>query len=429
MSDTGEGPSAPPPKATLKKQPKNAVRKSKAERDKLEKEEAKRRAERMREAQADERAAEASRKAQYGYQDERSGRGSRGGDRGRGRVITRPGRGGRGGFMGAPSFNTHGGGGSLPNTGSRGTGSRGARATSTRGGAKREPQIKTDADGDVSMLGLPPITKTEKEVYEIDSDEDEEAGQRVDIEHMMTIHNISSTDSDDDIDMTGELAGKGKKPAKGKSSKPPALAPVRIPRHEHPERKLGINTEASAASVSDAKRQLEVHDPDKATTGPGRKSKGKAKEVQYVGEKQLFRGVYIDEDPVIKPDPDDPEAVTEDHGKTKARSPTRARRKSSFKRTKSPGAQTEEEKRERAIQEHEASTIYDELGPSKRILVDGENGPEWVEHDQRTNNVYLFQLPPVMPGLVSATAKRHREPAHQNRRRWHQRDGHPRDHL
>lgn len=429
MSDASPTPGpSKPPTATLKKQPKNATRKSKAERDRLEKEEAKRYAERLRAAQADERAAEASRKAAYGFTEERGGRGGRGSSRGgadatRGRLISRAGRGGRGGFMSA---------GVTP----RGVGGAN-RAGTARAGYKRESgtgrvSVKADPDGDVAMLGVPVPAKRERErernVYEIDS-EDDDVASHMDIEHFRDAIYIHGDDSDEDQESdTGR--GKGIRPTpKAKPAREMGALPVRVTRKPHEERQIGINTEASALSVADAKRLAENQEGDKsaivaAAAAPIKRSKSKGKEVQYVGENQMFRGVYLDEDDnnvTIKPDPDSHNGEAHEDGKAKTKTATRTRRKSSIRRAKSPVMQTAEEVREQRIQSAEAEIMREELldipmqqtksgatlegDIAQREPASQADAVEEERYDRRKDNVYLFQLPPVMPGLVSAASK------------------------
>lgn len=164
----------PVAKTPLKFQPKNPGRRSKEERDAIERAEAERRKVRTAAAEADAASEAASRKAQYGITDEtRNRRWPNGKDP---RISYRTGGGGRGGYMGQralvgepvprPPENA-----TVPKT-TRSTApskprerrtepsSMGAASTKSR---TRRPAIKEDDDGDIAMLGIIPTLKKEYE--------------------------------------------------------------------------------------------------------------------------------------------------------------------------------------------------------------------------------------------------------------------------
>ncbi len=162
----------PVAKKPLKFQPKNPGRRSKEERDTIERAEAERRKIRADAAEADAASEAASRKAQYGItEDTRNRRWPNGKDP---RISYRTGRGGRGGFMGQRALDGQ----PVPRPPATATPVKTTRSTASNkprerrtepssvgvAGTKsrtRRPIIKEDEDGDIAMLGIIPSLKKE----------------------------------------------------------------------------------------------------------------------------------------------------------------------------------------------------------------------------------------------------------------------------
>ncbi|KAJ5560954.1 RNA polymerase III Rpc4 [Penicillium sp. DV-2018c] len=188
------------PKPVLKYRPKAVGRRSKQEREEIERLEKERYNERLKEAAAIQRG--------------RGGITRRGGFRGRGGPMAMAvgGFGGRGGKRGRGG---HGGGGYGGGPGGAGSGyNRSGLVGANRGRA-------------------------------YDSSDDEESALRMSIDHI----NLDS--DEEDWDTTKEF--NGKQPSRGLGG----LRPVRVERHEHEERVISVNMESSSARAADIRKNQE----------------------------------------------------------------------------------------------------------------------------------------------------------------------------
>lgn len=207
--------------------------------------------------------------------------------------------------------------------------------------------------------------------------------------------------------------------------------PVRIGRKEHQERTIGINTEASAVS---ANVSGEAAKGTQSSTGASRKQsthkgKGKASAVEITGVKKPFKGVWQDPEELSSPvkteqnsedetmegveqvgivDPADQPAETQDQSLDTERRP-----KAKVKGIAEPILQTDEDHAEWARFQTNLSHIRAELGPEETPATDTSGDTNMagaVEAEKkptvRDNNVYLFQIPPLMPELLLPDVKK-----------------------
>lgn len=428
--DSGAGASRARPKVAPKK---NVARRSKEERDKLEAEENERRRARA-EAHAAEEAAEvARRQAQYGILKD-SNRGGRKWDE-KGRFGDRRGRGGRGGFMG-----------------DRG---RGGRFGGERGGhhtVKTEPRVKQDPDGDVGMDEGPGVMTEPGDTtgrFLEDSSDDEADRNWKNIEDLKPRAIVISDDEDDYSDSRSvnsmlpirldrrdhvdRVIGINTEASSEKSAEM-----LRQAEQGKADLSLSAVTDAALGAPS--------------TSPTARKTKPRGKDVEFLGGNRKWKGVYdssddesalprIKTEPVEDPsanilldsDPEDaphpvfdptnpaPEATMavaaepvsptleqKAHIKTKLRD----RRKSSAASKKPPVFQTDEERREHDMHNNDLRELYKELGTVSLAARPNALGDDTemadatdaaaagTTQDQRTDRVYLFQLPPVIPNLL-----------------------------
>ncbi|KAI4129525.1 MAG: hypothetical protein LQ347_003740, partial [Umbilicaria vellea] len=180
--------------------------------------------------------------------------------------------------------------------------SRSSNLETTR--VKNEPLVKSerDRDGDVSMGGAGGRRiKTEVGYVSSESEPDAAAGPRVNIEH---INLVSAEESDGELE-----TNKGKERAKSVSAPRWAMKPVRLDRHEHHERPVGVSTEASSKTSAELRKKarekdeaegslfMEVEEEEPVTVKK-EKNKGstKSKDVEFVRNERKWKGVYQDSD-------------------------------------------------------------------------------------------------------------------------------------
>lgn len=450
--------------AGLKYQPRSNARRTKAEREAVEKAEAERRQSRVAEAEGSAPAL-SDRGGLYG----RVGRGLYGGGMNRFRSGEASG---------------HLGGSSISDGGRKKKNARGGRlfaglsiplaATSTTArpsALKKEPKVKPekDKDGDVVMGTATSrrrqgFKEEEQELAYISSDEEPDMteGPRVNIEHI----NLISDEDTDAEKVKPSSQDKGKEMEKEAKIPGWSLKPIRIDRHEHVERVMGINTDASSLTSAELRRRakergdaegsLFLPDDDEPEILITVKAKGKSKpkDVEFVRDERRWKGVYQDDEDkdleaAIKAEPrdnDDVMAIDEvaDAGlpaqslaadseavvpaaditkvleNANSEDPKLLEDKKPSQRIKSrlikPVLQTEEDRQEWARYEDDLRILGEELGsvkaeapPTQNLNVDGDlqdgkHPPKDIK-DKREGLVYLFQLPPIMPRILTLAEK------------------------
>lgn len=439
----------------LKYQPGSYVRRSKEEREALERAEAERRQSRL---------------AEGGNHVPSSGRGGLQGRGGRGMFrggIDRFRSGEASGALGGSSV-SEGRGRKNPRAGGLLSGlSTSARSAITRAGAsgfKRESggNAEKDKDGDV-VMGMatkgsrPAIKKEDQGPTYVSSDEEPDLaeGPRVNIEHINLV-----SDEESDTEKRGASAHeKGKEPEKEFKIPPWTLKPVRIDRHEHIEKTAGVNTDASsltsaelrrrAKEKGDAEGSLFLPDDDEPKGSRTGKShpRAKLKDVEFVRDERRWKGVYQDDDdngvePSIKPEPPDHDHMALDNApqslatdseavapgadhyeppSTGALNPLPMKKRShkSISKLHKPVLQTLEDRQEWARYEEDLRILSEELGPNPKSetphpslsaadgggIIQSNSATDDPAKDKREGLVYLFQLPPLMPKLLPAAEK------------------------
>jgi DNA-directed RNA polymerase III subunit RPC4 len=217
--------------------------------------------------------------------------------------------------------------------------------------------------------------------------------------------------------------------------------PVRIGRKEHQEKSFGINTDASTETSAKILEQAEASGqaPTAAVLKQvSNKGKGKAKEGDGTSSKKPFKGVWHDSDESmvkteensedeqmaeaeqvgIVENPDQTADQQEAPSTVPPTTPPTAESKpnSRTKVISEPVMQTDEDRAEWRRFQNSLSHIRAELGPDVADVgaaVDGSGDVEMAEGADkakkptvRDNNVYLFQIPPLMPELASASIKK-----------------------
>ncbi|KAK1913211.1 hypothetical protein P3342_005147 [Pyrenophora teres f. teres] len=170
--------------------------------------------------------------------------------------------------------------------------------------------------------------------------------------------------------------------------------PVRAARKEHQERKPGYNTEASTGASAKIPEQAGETTP---------KLKSESKEVKAEGgsddESMSDAGkTGLPDAPALKQDPG-----VEHRPKAKAKDPAQ------------PAFQTDDDRAEwERIQLHRR-LIVAEFGPTETPEVDGSGDAVMADTGEkkptvRDNNVYLFQIPPLMPEVESSIKQEASDP-------------------
>ncbi|UPX15119.1 uncharacterized protein EKO05_0005578 [Ascochyta rabiei] len=217
-----------------------------------------------------------------------------------------------------------------------------------------------------------------------------------------------------------------------------SVLPIRITRKEHQEKALALNTDASAETAP--------KDTAEATGTAGRKSagersgqtsrkgKGKASDVEITGVRKPFKGVWQDtddSDAQVKTEQasddeqmPDAEQIGMDADQTeppqKAEPPSPSTERKAKGRSKSiaePVLQTDEDRAEWARFLENRKHIRAELGPDEVPTVDPSGDTAMADGaapapkpSVRDNNVYLFQIPPLMPELLEPGVKKEAAP-------------------
>ncbi|KAK3063488.1 hypothetical protein LTS18_015103 [Coniosporium uncinatum] len=367
-------------------------------------------------------------------------------ERGRGRGRGGQ-RGGRGGFMGqgmpvvsGPFSGVVPGGGSKPMGGFRVAGSSfgvgvGSSASSSR--VKKEPAIKADPsrshDPDIKMLfaGGEDIKHEDEDGGYISSDQDEATyGRRVDVDM------IDLTISDDEATAAeGEPSTSEAKPRRRHQT--PGLFPVRVPRVEHQERTLGINTESSTAATSEKRKEAQEGDAEPTEDGAvsdTRKGKARAREVEMLRSERRWKGVYDEENDIfVKDEPTEgpamsdvptsedqpPDSVKDPPSSPEKRAKARVRNRTRPQDVFTPEL-TKDEHEEQARHQFELETLQKEIG---NLNIPDSTGPQddsgdtemkdptkLDKDDHKQDVVYLFQFPPVLPELIPNTEAVKKEP-------------------
>lgn len=214
--------------------------------------------------------------------------------------------------------------------------------------------------------------------------------------------------------------------------------PIRITRKEHQEKTLALNTDASAETAP--------KDTAEATGTGGRKSagersgqtsrkgKGKASDLEITSVRKPFKGVWQDADDSdvqvktehtsddeqmpdaeqVGLDADQTEAPLASPQKEEPLSPTAERKvKGRTRSIAEPVLQTDEDRAEWARFLENRKHIRAELGPDETPSVDASGDTAMVDGaapapktSVRDNNVYLFQIPPLMPELLEPGVKK-----------------------
>lgn len=386
-----------PSKPTLKYKPRAVGRRSKEEREAIEKLEAERNAERLADAAAIQRGkANAAARGRAGF----SGRGGRGGPMGMAGVAGPLGSG-----SGAAA-GRRGRGGSRFRTGD-------SRATSS---TSRRSKSMTAGPGGVAVGGAVG--------GEVVSSDESDGEIRVSIDRI----NLGSDADSDDEDVILDQKKK-KKQSKGKaalgSARDTGLRPIRVERHEHEERTVSVNMESSTSRSAELRQQA--------------KDKAKEDDALFVQDDDE---TPTESEPQIKQEPTDEheqnmahvphadEPVTTDDGllpapKKRVRRKLGSRESSVVKDPKSLLRTKEDiEEYDRHAEDLElikdlfakepptkpdeaegAEVSTDEQGKEEKKPEEGTEGEEEPKDDKLTGQLFLMQFPPITPNLIEPNAE------------------------
>ncbi|KAI4160381.1 MAG: hypothetical protein LQ342_005792 [Letrouitia transgressa] len=329
---------------------------------------------------------------------------------------------------------------------------------------ERAPEKSKDKDGDIAVRGASArktrttVKKEDKKLAHVPSSDEEPfevqpPGRRVNVEHI----NLVS-----DEDSTEEMKDGGKGKENEMSTKLPAssfMRPIRIDRHEHVERTIGVNTDASSLTSAELRRKakargdaegsvfLPVNAELKNSKGEEDRSREEDQDVEFLRHEIREAGIYPDKDqnagPQVKQEPTDAgEVMAINHSNEllataitqevlnqpshPPREPTptpkrppkpRPRRQSRRKlNARKPVLQTDEDRKEWERYQEDMALICEELRRARSLSPPREPEPTTTtdEQDPKSSQepkekskgkdkkdglVYLFQLPPLMPEL------------------------------
>ncbi|KAI4210662.1 MAG: hypothetical protein LQ351_006541 [Letrouitia transgressa] len=322
---------------------------------------------------------------------------------------------------------------------------------------ERAPGKSKDEDGDTVVRGArgrktrTAVKKEDKKLEHVPSSDEEPfevqpLGRRVNVEHINLVSDEESPEETKD-------GGKGKEKEKStKLSGSSLMRPIRIDRHEHVERTIGVNTDASLlTSAGEAKARgnakgvfLPANAELKDRKGKKGRSREKDQEVEFLRHEIREPGIDPDKDqnagPQVKQEPADAgemtavgnsdelsaTAIVQEVFNQRPQEPAlrpkrlaipRPRRRSRRKlNARKPVLQTDEDRKEWERYQEDVTLIYEELrkvsplspprGPENNSTTD-EQDPnssqepkgQSKEKDKKDGLVYLFQLPPLMPEL------------------------------
>ncbi|KAH5307803.1 hypothetical protein HBI31_222750 [Parastagonospora nodorum] len=289
------------------------------------------------------------------------------------------------------------------------------------GSGSRATRIKDEGDGGEGSSGYRgsgsggggggSSAKRENGGVESSEDEEDAAVPRRDIDYI----EISSGEDD-----------AAPKPRPLRSS-----LPVRIGRKEHQERTFGINTDASSEQSAKILEQAEAKgEPPTAAAlkQTANKGKGKAKEDDVATAKKPFKGVWQDSDetnsPVKTEDNSEDENVgnaeqvgiverpVQEEDRQEPQQEVESKHRGRVRGIVEPVLQTDEDRAEWSRYQSNLSHIRTELGPDANAEADASGDVTMPDAGNakkptvRDNNVYLFQIPPLMPELQSTAIKK-----------------------
>ena len=392
------GPAGPgdPAKPTLKYKPRAVGRRSKEEREAIEKVEAERNAERLQEAAAIAR--------------------GRGGGRGAGPG----GRGGRGGPMGGAA----GVGGPL------GSGSAGG-ARRGRGGGRFGPDSRATSSGASRRSRTRSVIDMGSAAASRDVSSDEsDSGILVDIDQI-------NLDSDEEgYDDSLETKKKGKMPVADDTHGEKSLRPIRVERHEHAERVVSVNMESSSSKSAELreKAQAKAKDDDALFVPQDDDNEGADTAKTTEDQPRVKEEPTEDGDQIMKDVPAADEAAATDDGLLPAQT-VKVRRKlskdlppakdpKSLLRTKEDIEEYERheqdlevikdllyvepaEPKEKTPQAERPAVEEDQEPETGAAEKEGEEKPAEEEDsmkDKLSGQLFLVQFPPMTPNLVVPSA-------------------------
>lgn len=371
-----------PQKPVLKYQPRAVGRRSKEEREAMEKLEAERLRERLAEAAAIQR-----------------GRGNL--TRGRGGAR------GRGGFLGSDV------GGPLGSAlgGKRGRGGRFGTDSRASSMSRRSKSVIGGASG----------------AGDISSDESD-SGIRVSIDQI-------NLNSDEEFDGVDESKGKGKMPVKGAGrGRDRGLRPIRVERHEHEDRVVSVNMDGSASTSADLRRQAQEKAGDDNALFVEEEVTPQPTDTEPHIKKEPTDGDEIMTDAIPRAEEAGETSFISDDGflptqKVKVRRKVSIKDKEKEKET-APAAKdprsllrTKEEIEEFERHENDLKAMIDLLAVEEKPSVlepaveageAGEAGAEAAEKelsteeqlakDKHAGQLFLLQFPPMTPNLIAEGA-------------------------
>ena len=302
-----------------------------------------------------------------------------------------------------------GGAGQGPNSASKSKPATGATARTRAARIKKEGQPKVEGDGDIAILGLSDVKAEDRDGGYISPDPDtEDEGRRMNVEQ---IQHIDLTGDDDESEVVSQGAKNGR-------PLPLSRPPVRLPRRDYAALELATKRESSpTGATQDGSAEVVQRDSNGDVGGedpPRRRRNAKGKDVEFIRGERRWQGVYQDDEDTemsIKQEPSDDIIAVDsvppqtDDGETLKEPPSSPEKKKKdgkdMEKAKVQGSNssfhTTQDKHELERQQQDIQLLLQELGQA--AIVDQSAASE-----VRDGRVYIFQLPPVVPDLVRSAA-------------------------
>jgi DNA-directed RNA polymerase III subunit RPC4 len=251
---------------------------------------------------------------------------------------------------------------------------------------------------------------------DVSSDEGSDPGPRFSIEQI----NIVSDSEDGETDI-----GKGKAPARASTRGSRGLRPVRVERHEHVKKIVGVNTDPSPNKSAELRRLAKEKAGEDGNGLFVQDEDDRTKEEENAEVEVMTTGAVLttrtgDEGPRVKKEPtegdvlmadDIPPAVSDASmakGIGSLKPSAKAREKVS---TTDPKCllPTEEERQEWSRHEQDLAQLKKALGPVNKGLDNAGGGDDLrreaegkgeAPDDERHGRLFLIQFPPMTPNLV-----------------------------
>ena len=311
----------------------------------------------------------------------------------RGRASSRPG--GRGGLGRGRA--------GLLNTGASGPLGSGAASSvtaRTRGAYGRRLGPDSGASSTSRHSGKKSTASKGHRMTNVSSDESD-SGIRVSIDQI-------NIDSDQDLETPIKKKDKGKKPVRRLTTREKGLRPIRVERHEHEERVIGIHTEPGSSTVAEERRETK----EKALMdNEGLQSE---EQVSQIKQEPVDDGFLVsDMAPQTEESSTVPDRLSSKPLKPRPHNDVGIKDPNNSLRTREEIEEFERQAYDRKML-RDLLCVSDETPQPDETTTEPQDagdpeGEEKVTNDKRSGQLFLIQFPPLIPNLLIAGAAKHED--------------------